>query len=50
MAGARLPSWLRAPSPNGIGLARAVGLNAYVPLLVMGALARYTDLITLPAG
>jgi len=29
------------------GLATAAGLNAYVPLLVVGLLARYTDLVTL---
>lgn len=34
---------------TGIGLATSAGLNAYIPLLVIGLLARYTDLITLPA-
>lgn len=29
------------------GLAAATGLNAYLPLLIVGALARYTDLIAL---
>ncbi|HEY7310740.1 MAG TPA: DUF4126 domain-containing protein, partial [Gemmataceae bacterium] len=29
------------------GLATAAGLNAYVPLLIVGLLARYTDLVTL---
>ena len=29
------------------GLATATGLNAYVPLLTVGLLARYTDLVTL---
>lgn len=29
------------------GLAAATGLNAYLPLLIVGILARYTDLITL---
>lgn len=33
---------------TGIGLATSAGLNAYIPLLVLGLLARYTDLITLP--
>jgi hypothetical protein len=33
---------------TGTGLATAAGLNAYIPLLVMGLLARYTDLIELP--
>src|SRR5262249_4465631 len=31
----------------GVGLATASGLNAYVPLLVVGLLARFTNLITL---
>ncbi|MBN2265510.1 MAG: DUF4126 domain-containing protein [Candidatus Aminicenantes bacterium] len=31
------------------GLAAATGLNAYLPLLVVGLLARYTDLIALEA-
>ncbi|HEX5332415.1 MAG TPA: DUF4126 domain-containing protein [Cellulomonas sp.] len=35
---------------TGTGLATAAGLNAYVPLLVLGALARWTDVITPPAG
>jgi hypothetical protein len=35
---------------TGIGLASAAGLNAYVPLLVIGLLARYTDVLTLPSG
>lgn len=33
---------------TGTGLATAAGLNAYIPLLTMGLLARYTDVITLP--
>lgn len=32
------------------GLASAAGLNAYIPLLVFGLIARYTDLVTLPDG
>lgn len=32
------------------GLAAAAGLNAYIPFLVIAVLARYTDLITLPAS
>jgi hypothetical protein len=35
---------------TGLGLASAAGLNAYIPLLAMGLLARFTDLIHLPAG
>jgi len=31
------------------GLAAATGLNAYLPLLIVGLLARYTDLIALAA-
>lgn len=34
-------------SLTGLGLASAAGLNAYVPLLVLGLLARYTDFIPL---
>ncbi|MEH3077107.1 MAG: DUF4126 domain-containing protein [Quadrisphaera sp.] len=32
----------------GLGLASAAGLNAYLPLLLLGALARFTDLVPLP--
>ncbi len=35
---------------TGFGLASAAGLNAYIPLLAMGLLGRYTDLVNLPAG
>ncbi len=35
---------------TGTGLAASSGLNAYIPLLTMGVLSRYTDLITLPGG
>ena len=35
---------------TGTGLAASAGLNAYIPLLTMGLLARYTDTITLPGG
>ncbi|MFC8848882.1 MULTISPECIES: DUF4126 domain-containing protein [unclassified Micromonospora] len=35
---------------TGSGLAASAGLNAYIPLLTMGLLARYTDLIDLPTG
>jgi len=35
---------------TGFGLASAAGLNAYIPLLSMGLLGRYTDLVTLPPG
>ncbi|WP_017588884.1 DUF4126 domain-containing protein [Nocardiopsis ganjiahuensis] len=34
-------------SLTGLGLASAAGLNAYIPLLVVGLLARYTDFIPL---
>jgi len=32
---------------SSFGLAAATGLNAYLPLLIVGLLARYTDVITL---
>ncbi|WP_163543317.1 DUF4126 domain-containing protein [Occultella kanbiaonis] len=35
---------------TGTGLAFAAGLNAYIPLLVMGLLARFTDILELPAA
>jgi hypothetical protein len=35
---------------TGSGLAAASGLNAYIPLLALGLLGRFTDIITLPAG
>jgi hypothetical protein len=35
---------------TGLGLATSAGLNAYIPLLCMSLLARYTDLITLPSS
>ena len=35
---------------TGLGLATASGLNAYIPLLTLGLLSRFTDLITLPHG
>jgi hypothetical protein len=35
---------------TGTGLAASAGLNAYIPLLTMGVLARYTDLVDLPSG
>lgn len=35
---------------TGAGLAAAAGLNAYVPLLGLGLLARFTPLVTLPSG
>lgn len=34
----------------GTGLAAAAGLNAYIPLLALGLLSRFTDLVTLPTG
>jgi len=34
---------------TGSGLAAAAGLNAYIPLVVVGLLSRYTDWITLPS-
>lgn len=35
---------------TGLGLASAAGLNAYVPLLALGLLARFTDLVQLPSA
>jgi hypothetical protein len=35
---------------TGTGLAASAGLNAYIPLLTMGLLARFTGAIDLPAG
>ncbi|MBB6172661.1 hypothetical protein HNR23_002721 [Nocardiopsis mwathae] len=35
---------------TGTGLASAAGLNAYIPLLAVGLIARYTDLLTLGPG
>ena len=35
---------------TGTGLAAAAGLNAYIPLLALGLLGRFTDVIALPAG
>jgi hypothetical protein len=37
-------------SLTGLGLATSAGLNAYIPLLAIGLLARYTELITLPSN
>jgi hypothetical protein len=33
---------------TGLGLATSAGLNAYIPLLVVALIGRYTDLMTLP--
>jgi hypothetical protein len=35
---------------TGAGLAASAGLNAYIPLLVIGLLTRYTDVISLPSN
>jgi hypothetical protein len=35
---------------TGIGLATSAGLNAYIPLLSLGVLGRFTNLISLPSG
>lgn len=35
---------------TGLGLASAAGLNAYIPMLSMGLLDRYTNLVNLPHG
>jgi hypothetical protein len=33
---------------TGVGLATSAGLNAYIPLLLLGLLGRYTDMVNLP--
>ena len=35
---------------TGTGLAASAGLNAYIPLLMIGLLGRFTHLVTLPHG
>lgn len=35
---------------TGFGLATAAGLNAYIPMLLMGLMGRYTNVIDLPPG
>jgi Domain of unknown function (DUF4126) len=40
----------RVEALTGIGLSASAGLNAYIPLLIIGLLNRYTHLIRLPAG
>jgi hypothetical protein len=35
---------------TGTGLAAAAGLNAYIPLLLLGLAGRFLDFVTLPAG
>src|SRR5437868_5083621 len=35
---------------TGLGLSTAAGLNAYIPLLVVGVLANLTDKVKLPGG
>ncbi|MDO8338865.1 MAG: DUF4126 domain-containing protein [Microcella sp.] len=35
---------------TGTGLAVAAGLNAYIPLLLLGLAGRFLDVVTLPAG
>lgn len=35
---------------TGTGLAASAGLNAYIPLLLVGVLNRYTSLVELPSG
>jgi hypothetical protein len=35
---------------TGTGLAASAGLNAYIPLLLVGLLNRYTSLVDLPSG
>lgn len=35
---------------TGSGLAMAAGVNAWIPLLLLGLLSRFSDLLTLPSG
>ncbi|MBL0887029.1 DUF4126 domain-containing protein [Myceligenerans indicum] len=35
---------------TGSGLAMAAGVNAWIPLLLLGLLSRFSDLLTLPQG
>jgi hypothetical protein len=35
---------------TGLALSAAAGLNAYIPVLLVGLLARYTDVLTLPSN
>lgn len=35
---------------TGLGLSTAAGLNAYIPMLMLGLLARFTDIVNLPQG
>jgi hypothetical protein len=34
---------------TGVGLATSAGLNAYIPLLILSLLGRYTDMVNLPS-
>ena len=35
---------------TGAGLSAAAGLNAYIPLLIVGLISRFTDQLSLPVG
>lgn len=35
---------------TGFGLATAAGLNAYIPMLLLGLMGRFTSLVNLPTG
>ncbi|GAA1796659.1 MAG: DUF4126 domain-containing protein [Actinobacteria bacterium] len=35
---------------TGMGLSAAAGLNAYIPFLIVALIARFTDVLTLPAS
>ncbi|MEV0968469.1 DUF4126 domain-containing protein [Microtetraspora glauca] len=35
---------------TGLGLSTAAGLNAYIPLMVVGLVAHFTDAVRLPQG
>ena len=38
------------PALTGMGLSAAAGLNAYIPFLIVALIAKYTDVIVLPAA
>src|SRR5689334_24012328 len=46
----RCHPWGVLEALTGTGLAASAGLNAYIPLVIMGMLARYTGVIDLPSG
>ncbi len=43
-------AWYVLETLTGVGLATSAGLNAYIPLLAVGLLGRFTGLINLPGS